>query len=116
MKFFFLSQKDIVKLKYEKNKNNMKYVMTIKFLIIKYICFFTSILLLSIFFWYYLSCFCSLYKNSQIYLFKIAIISFSFSLIYGFIIFLIPGIFRIAALKNPRKFCFKISLIIQYMI
>jgi hypothetical protein len=118
MKFIFLSHRNIIQLKNEKNNYNYnyRYIMTIKCLIIKYIFFFIFNIIMCIFFWYYLSCFCSIYRNSQIYLIINTIISFSFSLIYGFIIFLIPGILRIHSLKNPGKFCFRISLIMQYTI
>jgi hypothetical protein len=116
MKYIFLSQNDILQLKYEKNKYTSKYIMTLKCLIIKYICFFTSNILLFILFWYYLSCFCSVYKNSQIYLILNTIISFSFSLIISFIIFLIPGIFRIPTLNIPGKNFFKIGIFFQKFI
>jgi hypothetical protein len=116
MKYIFLSHNDILVLKYEKKDYNSKYTMTIRCLIIKYFCFFVSNILLCIIFWYYLTCFCSVYKNSQIYLILNTIISFSFSLIHGFIIFLIPGILRIPILKYAGKIGFKISIIIQNMI
>jgi hypothetical protein len=118
MKFIFLSNKNVLELKHENNNYNYnyRYIMTIKRLIIKYIFFFVSNILLCIFFWYYISCFCSVYRNSQKYLIINTIISFSFSLICGFIIFLIPGALRILALKNPGKFCFTIGLIMQKIV
>ena len=116
MKYIFLSQNDILQIKYEKIEYISKYITTLKCLIIKYICFFSSNILLFILFWYYLSCFCSVYKNSQIYLILNAIISFSFSLIISFIVFLIPGFFRIPALKIPGKNWFKISIFFQKLI
>ena len=44
--------------------------------------FFILIFLFLIAFWYYLSCFGVIYKNTQIYLLKNTIISFILSLIY----------------------------------
>ena len=57
-------------------------------------------------FWYYLSMFGAVYRNTQYHLIKDTMISFCLSLIYPFFIYLIPGIFRIPALsdsKNKKK-------------
>ena len=62
----------------------------------------TSILIL-LFCWYYLSCFCCIYKNTQFHLFKDTILGFIMSLFTPFISNLIPGIFRIPALRAPKK-------------
>ena len=64
----------------------------------------------------YVSCFCGIYVNTQIHLIKDAIISFSLSLIYPFGILLIPGIFRISALKakkKDKKYLYKFSQFLQ---
>ena len=60
-------------------------------------------------FWYYLACFGAIYKNAQVYLLKETITNFSISIIYPFIIYFIPCIFRIISLKYP-EICYKISL------
>ena len=52
---------------------------------------------------YYIICFCGVYINTQIHLIKDTIISFGLSLIYPFGIYLIPGIFRIPALKAKKR-------------
>ena len=54
-------------------------------------------------FWYYLSCFGAVYKNTQMYLLKDTIISFILSFIYPFGINLLPGLLRIPALKSRNK-------------
>ena len=67
------------------------------------------------FFWYFISCFCSVYINTQIILIKDTIISFGLSMAYPFVLNLLPGILRISALraKNKDKECFyKISAVI----
>ena len=73
VKRVFLSRKNLLELKKEKNQYNLKgkTMIVLKCLIIKYIIFFSLSILLFIFFWYYLSCFCSVYSNTQIYLIKI---------------------------------------------
>ena len=115
IKIVSLSNKDILEIKYENNKFNLnaKVLIVIKCLIIKYICFFMISFIALICFWYYLSCFCAVYKNTQIYLIKTVLISFSFSLIYPFIICLFPGIFRIFSLRTPGQYLYKISRYIQ---
>ena len=70
-----------------------------------------------LFFWYYLTCFCGVYINTQVILIKDTLISFCLSMVYPFIIYLIPGLFRIPALrdKNKNREClYKASLIIAY--
>ena len=85
-----------------------------KFLKVKFIWFFNISLLFLILFWFYLSCFCAIYKNSQIQLLKDILISFGLSLMYPLGVYLIPGIFRIPSLKSKNKEClYKISKIIQ---
>ena len=78
----------------------------------KCIIFFSLSFLLLIIFWYYLACFCSVYKNTQIYLIKDTLISFSTSLLYPFVINLFPGIFRIPAIQKKNKCLFIVSYIL----
>ena len=54
--------------------------------------------------------------NTQIHLIKDTLISFSLSLVYPFFIYLIPGLFRIPALsepKNKRNYLYNFSKFIQ---
>ena len=83
---------------------------------IKFILFFIVTFLLLIIFWFYLSSFCVIYKNTQIYLIKDFLISFGFTLIYPFFINVFPCIFRIYALKSPkikRKYMYSFSKFLQ---
>ena len=84
-------------------KNEIK--RPVKRIRIKLILFFVVNFLLLIIFWYYLSCFCAVYKNTQLYLFINVLISFGISLIYTFIINLLPCIFRIKSLKPRNDEC-----------
>ena len=78
-----------------------------KCLSIKYICFYIIGLIFLIFFWYYLSSFGAVYKNSQKYPFINTLISIIIALFYPFFINLVPGIFRIHSLnKNKKNECF----------
>ena len=113
-----LTENNIIEIKKYKNykmaQKEMKKLL--KFLSIKFTLFFIFNFLFLSLFWYYVSCFCAVYKNTQIYLIKDTLISFATSLLYPFILNLIPGIFRLPALKsaNKSKEClYKISRIIQ---
>jgi len=112
-----LSQTNLLEIKNEKNKYNLKAkaITIIKRLIIKYICFFISTIFFLLLFWYYISCFCAVYKNTQIYVLKVILIGHLFLLLYQFIICLIPGIFRISAIKKPGEYIYKLSQIIQFI-
>ena len=111
-----LSHTNILEIKNEKNKYNLKgkAITIIKRLIIKYICFFISTIFFLLFFWYYISCFCAVYKNTQIYVFKVILIGHLILLFYQFIFCLIPCILRILAIKKPGENIYKLSQIIQF--
>ena len=82
----------------------------------KFIISFVLIYILLLFFWYYLSCFCAVYPNTQAHLISDTLISFTFSLLYPFLVYLIPGIFRIPSLntsKRDKKYMYNLSKIFQ---
>ena len=84
-------------------------------LIIKYICFYIFGTLFLLFLWYYLSSFGAVYRNTQIYLIKNTLISIGFSLVYPFVINLIPAMIRNYSLKHSnREIIYKIGKIIQF--
>ena len=91
----------------------------INFLFYKFISFFVLSFCLLLFFWYYISCFCTIYVNTQIHLIKDTLISFGISLIYPLIMYLLSAIFRIISLrersKNGRNF-YDLSHFIQLFI
>ena len=70
---------------------------------IKMILFFIITFSLLFLFWYYLCCFCGVYKNTQVYLLKDTLCSFFTSLITPFGLYLLPGIFRILSLRSKKK-------------
>jgi hypothetical protein len=120
IKYAFLSERSVIEIKKEKNlqdaKNKVEKVK--RNIVIKYIIFFVSGILFLVFFWYYLSSFGAVYQNSQFYLIKNTFISYAVSLIYPFIINILPAIFRNCSLndKNQNKeILFKISKFLQYI-
>ena len=115
-----MTEKDIIKIKVkveEKNQDLDKVISnTEKCLKLKIIIFFALNFLFLLFFWYYLSSFCAVYRNTQTHLFKDVTISFCLSLLYPFGLSLLPGFFRIPALKkenNNGKCLYSLSKIVQ---
>ena len=111
-------QDNIVELKQIKDKKNLKEIRNklLRILKIKFILFFISSFIVLIIFGYYIVCFCGVYINTQIHLIKDSIISLIISLLIPFISYLIPGIFRIPALrviKPNRIILYKISQFIE---
>ena len=115
---FALSQDNIIELKKIKVKKDFieiqnKLFRTLK---TKFFLFFISSFIFLIFFWYYISCFCGIYINTQIHLIKDSLLSLILSLLIPFILYLLPGILRIPALKvmKPNRIIlYKVSQFIE---
>ena len=104
IKTIALSEKMVLKFKTKYNNiSKEKLVELYNSLICKFNIFFCISSVLLLLFWYYIATFCAVYKNTQIALIKNTISSFSFTLIYPFVISLFPGIFRMFALKSREK-------------
>ena len=105
-----LSQDDILDIKNEGMKKiNVKIIKLDKCIKIKCSIFFAIGIILLFCFWYYLSAFCAIYYNTQMPLIKDTFVSFFMSMIYPFILDLIPGVFRIISLRYKIKFLYIIS-------
>ena len=117
MYYLSLSEKTIIQIKNQNSKNNGAQLYQLKkILLIKFIIFYILYYIFLLFFWFYVSCFCVVYKNTQLYLIKDTLISFSLSLLYPLGYYLLPGLLRIPALRADKKnkVCiYKISKIIQ---
>ena len=119
IKYLALSQNIFINIKHEKDKKNLgnKSIKKIKRnLKIKFILFFIIAFINLVLFWYYITCFCGIYENTQIHLIKDSLFGFLLSLLLPFILDLIPGIFRIPSLrvKKPTRNClYKLSTIIE---
>ena len=113
-----LTEKNLIEIKREKTNKMNKYLEIRKLIIIKLIAFYIIIFIFLGFFWYYISCFCAIYKNTQVYLIKDTLINFSFSCLYPIFLSLFPGIFRFISLRSKKqnKECmYKFSKFIQYI-
>ena len=105
LKKLSLSEQDILKIKEEKDMISTveKSKSIEKCIKIKFVIFFIISFILMSFFWYFISCFCAVYNNTQIILFKDTLVSFALSMVYPFGINLLPGIFRIPSLRAEKK-------------
>ena len=107
IKFLSLSEKKVLGVKDEKRNNSedldIKIKKLFKVLKIKFVLFFVITFIVLIIYWFYITCFCGIYKNTQIHLIKDTISSFFTSLLYPFGLLLLPGIFRRCALKAKKK-------------
>ena len=100
-----LSENNIIELKNigRRKKKNEKLLEVISCLKIKFNIFFVIGFVFLCFCWYYISIFCCVYINTQITLIKDTFLSFGFSLLYPFLFYLVPGLFRIPSLKSKNS-------------
>ena len=105
LKQLSLSENNILAIKREKSmKKMMENSRKIKkYLTIKFMFFFILNYLFLFFFWYFISCFCAVYTNTQMILIKDILVSFALSMVYPIGLNLLPGLFRIPALKDEKK-------------
>ena len=115
LKNLSLTEKQILIIKQEKTyKNAQDKSKKIKGILrIKLVVFFLIGFLLMSFFWYFVSCFCAVYKNTQKHLIKDTLLSFGLSMLYPFGLNFFPGLFRIPALRakdKNMKYLYQLSL------
>ena len=120
LKLLALSNSLILKFKQNKDKKdvnergeNLKKKLSIKFVL-----YFIISFIFLLFFWYYISMFGAIYRNTQFHLLKDTLVSVGLSLLYPFGIYLIPGFFRIPSLADPKKkkeCLYKFSRILQIL-
>ena len=105
LKNLSLSQKELLKIKRESDKKKAKEIAdkVKKCMKIKLHVFLFIGLSLLIFCWYYLTAFACVYPNTQLHLINDTLISFAVSMLYPFLINLVPGLFRLPALKAKKK-------------
>jgi hypothetical protein len=118
--FGLLALSNINIIRFKKNKNGVgidkRKEKLEKYLKIKFAFYFILSLLFLLCFCYYIAMFGAIYRNTQLHLLKDTLISFGLSLLYPFVIYLFPGLFRIPALSDPkrkRKCLYNFSLVLQ---
>ena len=87
----------------DKNINQNKVYQILKCVKIKLIGFFSFTLIIFCFYWYFISAFCAVYRNTQGAFIKDSLSSFLMGLAYPFVLYLFPVIFRIISLKDNVK-------------
>ena len=105
IKLLALSNKDMIKIKQikEKGKSLRESAKLMAILKIKFNLFFIVSFIFLVFFWYFISAFCAVYKNTQGILIENTFSSFGLSLLYPFGLNLLPGFFRIPSLRATKK-------------
>ena len=113
------TERNILEIKEEGNKKYFKKIYGImNIIIIKFILFFTISLLLIFFFWFYISCFATIFPRTQIHLFIRTLISLIFSFILPFALYLLPAFCRIYSLtkmKDSGKELYHFSQFLQLL-
>ena len=105
LRLLSLSEKNIVSIKKVNNLKSIinKSIEVKQSLKIKFIIFYVVSYILILFFFYFISCFCAVYNNTMYILIEDTFISFGISMLYPFGLNLLPGLFRIPALKSKKK-------------
>ena len=120
VKMLAISEKNVLKIKNSKlDELNKNYKSEYNAINCKFTLFFIIFFILLLLFWYYVGCFCAVYKNTQMHLLSDTLISFVISLSYPLALYLLPGIFRISALKSKdtnKKYMYNLSKIIQLFV
>ena len=102
--FLSLTEKDIYKIKSllkEGKTNNISEI--IKCMHKKLYIYFGFTFLFFGIYWYIISIFCGVYRNTQVHFIKDSMISFSIGLIYPFILYFISASLRTCSLRDPKK-------------
>ena len=111
IRFIITCHKRFIKLKEIENyeKAQKESFSMHRSLLTRYIVFITVSIILLLFFWYYISCFCGIFHFTQNHLFLNAFLSFLLSMIYPFIYCLLPAMFRYLAFKKNQKCYYNFS-------
>ena len=98
-KYFYLLKSSFIK------GDKSKIIKPIKCIKKKLIFFFIFIFIFFIMYWYIISVFCGVYRNTQITFIKDSVISFSINLIYPLFLYFISASLRSCSLRNKKKNC-----------
>jgi len=105
IKLIFLSERNIAKVRQQPSLSLAYHYSekARKNLVIKYILYFIFGLGFLVFFWMLLSSFGAVYPNTQMFIFKNALISFAMALVYPFFIYIFPCALRMFSLNSGNK-------------
>ena len=97
--YIYLLKKNLVKRNIRSIKSIIKYIR------IKLVMYFIFLFIFFSIYWYIISVFCGVYRNTQIAFIKDSIISFTIELIYPFVLYFISACLRICSLRSSKKDC-----------
>ena len=100
--YLSLTYKHYYQIKDCKKISKSSMIGIIKCIRIKLAFFFGFTTLMFIFYWYLISCFCSVYQNTQIAFIKDSLLSFLLGNLIPFVIYLVSSLFRIFSLKSVK--------------
>ena len=117
--FLSLTDSHIYQIKKLKPNSKNKSIIdnTYKCIKIKLVNYFLFTSVLFLFYWYIIVIFCALYKNTQVSFIKDTLFSFLISILLPFVLYLIPSILRVLAIRNKKnqlKCIYKLSDIIPF--
>ena len=104
--FLSMTDKYYYQIKNAKNMNKHSFSKIKKSIKRKIVFFFIFTILIFSFNWYLITCFCAVYKNTQIAFLKDSLSSFILDNLIPFVIYLFPSLLRIISLKS-NIFCSK---------
>ena len=113
--YLSLTDKHFYQLKNLKIKSQNDILQIVKCVKLKIYFFYIFTGIMFLFYWYIITCFCSVYENTQITFIKDSFLSFAMGLLYPFPLYLLPSALRIMALKcykGKLSFIYKMSDII----
>ena len=116
--FLSLTDKYIYQIKsYLKTDKKNEITNIIKCIRVKLLIFFLFTFILLILYWYIITVFCGIYRNTQIVFIKDSLLSLSINMIYPFFIYFFTSILRICSLRSSKKnlkCLYKLSEIIPF--
>ena len=113
--YLCLTDKYFYQIKNLNNKSKYKIFHIIRCIKIKLSFFLAFTFIMLAFYWYAIACFCAVYENTQMAFIKDSLLSFCLSLLYPFVLYLIPSFLRIISLranKSNLSFLYKLSDVI----
>ena len=115
LKFIFLSERNILTIKEQTTYAKAEFTaQNIKRRIfIKYILFYSLGMLFLVFFWILFSSFGAVYQNTQIFIIKNTLLSYSFALVFPFFYNVIPCIVRMVSLNSKSKGMYNCNKFLQ---
>ena len=96
-KYFYLIKSCLIK----ENLNEIRKI--IRCMKLKLIIFFIFIFIFFVIYWYIISVFCGVYRNTQITFIKDSSLSFSICLIYPLVLYFLSASLRYCSLRNKEK-------------